>query len=385
MPSSANRLVIALAQIPAIVGDIAGNRDRLRKARKEAAAFGADIVMAPELYLSGYPPEDLVLKPAFQEACRAACEELARDTADGGPATLVGLPWVEDGKLYNAMALLDGGRIEAVRFKVDLPNYGVFDEKRVFAAGPSPGPIVFRGVRVGVPICEDIWGPDPVECILETGGEILLVPNASPYERDKLAIRQNIAVARVVESGLPLIYLNMVGGQDELVFDGGSFALNADRSLGAQLPAFRPMVARTVWERGETGWRCVEGPREVVEEGDEADYAACVMGLRDYVENNRFPGVVLGLSGGVDFGALRGDGGRRAGRGARARGDAALSLHLERIALGRGRLRESARPPLRHRADRRAGRGRGARAQARCSPASRATSPKRTSRAARAA
>ena len=251
MPSSTNRLTIALAQIPAIVGDIAGNRDRLRKARKEAAAFGADIVMAPELYLSGYPPEDLVLKPAFQEACRAACEELARDTADGGPATLVGLPWVEDGKLYNATALLDGGRIEAVRFKVDLPNYGVFDEKRVFAAGPSPGPIVFRGVRVGVPICEDIWGPDPVECILETGGEILLVPNASPYERDKLAIRQNIAVARVVESGLPLIYLNMVGGQDELVFDGGSFALNADRSLGAQLPAFRPMVARTVWERGE--------------------------------------------------------------------------------------------------------------------------------------
>ena len=138
-----------------------------------------------------------------------------------------------------------------MRFKVDLPNYGVFDEKRVFAAGPSPGPIVFRGVRVGVPICEDIWGPDPVECILETGGEILLVPNASPYERDKLAIRQNIAVARVVESGLPLIYLNMVGGQDELAFDGGSFALNADRSLGAQLPAFRPMVARTVWERGE--------------------------------------------------------------------------------------------------------------------------------------
>ena len=251
MAAPINRLVIALAQIPAIVGDIAGNRDRLRRARAEAAAFGADIVMAPELYLSGYPPEDLVLKPAFQEACRAACDELARETADGGPATLVGLPWVEDGKLYNAMALLDGGRIEAVRFKVDLPNYGVFDEKRVFAPGPSPGPIVFRGVRVGVPICEDIWGPDPVECILETGGEILLVANASPYERDKLAIRQNVAVARVVESGLPLIYLNMVGGQDELVFDGGSFALNADRTLGAQLPAFRPMVARTVWERGE--------------------------------------------------------------------------------------------------------------------------------------
>ena len=300
MPEPSNRLVIALAQIPSIVGDIAGNRDRLRKARAEAAAFGADLVMAPELFLSGYPPEDLVLKPAFQEACRAALEDLARLTADGGPAALVGLPWVEDGKLFNTMALLDGGRIEAVRFKVDLPNYGVFDEKRVFAPGPSPGPIVFHGVRVGVPICEDIWGPDPVECILETGGEILLVPNASPYERDKLAIRESVAVARVVESGLPLIYLNQVGGQDELVFEGASFALNGDRTLAAQLPAFRPKVARTVWERGNAGWRCVEGGIERVEEGDEADYSACVMGLRDYVENNRFPGVVLGLSGGVD-------------------------------------------------------------------------------------
>ncbi len=300
MVDPANRLVIALAQIPSIVGDIAGNRDRLRKARAEAAAFGADLVMAPELFLSGYPPEDLVLKPGFQEACRAALEDLAHLTADGGPAALVGLPWVEDGKLFNAMALIDGGRIEAVRFKVDLPNYGVFDEKRVFAPGPSPGPIVFRGVRVGVPICEDIWGPDPVECILETGGEILLVPNASPYERDKLAIRESVAVARVVESGLPLIYLNQVGGQDELVFEGASFALNGDRTLAAQLPAFRPKVARTVWERGNAGWRCVEGEIERVEEGDEADYSACVMGLRDYVENNRFPGVVLGLSGGVD-------------------------------------------------------------------------------------
>src|SRR5271165_4274477 len=158
MPAPANRLVIALAQIPSIVGDIAGNRDRLRKARAQAAGFAADLVLAPELYLSGYPPEDLVLKPAFQEACRTACETLARETADGGPAVLVGLPWVENGSLYNAVALLNRGRIDAVRFKVDLPNYGVFDEKRVFRPGPAPGPVAFRGVRLGLPICEDIWG-----------------------------------------------------------------------------------------------------------------------------------------------------------------------------------------------------------------------------------
>ena len=300
MSAPANRLVIALAQIASVVGDIEGNLDRLRKAREEAAAFGADILLAPELFLSGYPPEDLVLKAAFQEACRSACETLARETADGGPAVLVGLPWVEKSLLYNAVALLTDGRIDAVRFKVDLPNYGVFDEKRVFHPGPAPGPLSFKGVRIGVPICEDIWGPDPVECIAETGGEVLLVPNASPYERDKLAIRHGVAVARVVESGLPLIYLNQVGGQDELVFEGGSFALDADGSLAVQLPAFRACVARTVWERGAKGWACVEGTKALVEQGDEGDYAASVLGLRDYVDNNRFPGVVLGLSGGID-------------------------------------------------------------------------------------
>ena len=299
-PPPANRLVIALAQIGAIVGDVAGNLERVRRARAEAAGFDADLVMAPELFLAGYPPEDLVLKPAFQEACRAACEALARETGDGGPAVLVGLPWVDNGLLYNAYALLDAGRIEAVRFKVDLPNYGVFDEKRVFAPGPAPGPIVFRGVRIGIPICEDIWGPEPVECIAETGGEILLVPNASPYERDKFHVRMGRAKARVAESGLPLVYLNQVGGQDELVFEGASFALQRDGGVALQMPAFRASVARSVWERGAGGWFCTRGPRESIEAGDEADYAACVLGLRDYVDNNRFPGVVLGLSGGVD-------------------------------------------------------------------------------------
>ncbi|HUI21493.1 MAG TPA: NAD+ synthase [Methylocella sp.] len=298
--SPANRLVIGLAQINSTVGDIRGNLAGIRAARAEARAFDADLVMFSELFISGYPPEDLVLKPAFVEACRAGCEEIAAQTADGGPAMLVGLPWGENGHCYNAYALLDKGRIEAVRFKVDLPNYGVFDEKRVFTPGPMPGPVVFKGVRIGIPICEDIWGPDPVECITETGGEILLVPNGSPYWRGKTDERLSIASSRVVESKLPLIYLNQLGGQDELVFDGASFGLNADCSLAFQLPAFSEMVGKTVWERGTKGFACVEGPRYAIEEGDESDYTACVLGLRDYVNKNRFPGVVMGLSGGID-------------------------------------------------------------------------------------
>ena len=282
------------------MGDVEGNAAKVRAARAAAAAQGADILMLPELFLAGYPPEDLVLKPAFQEACRTAAEDLARDTADGGPAILVGLPWVEDGKLYNAFAVLDGGRIEAVRFKVDLPNYGVFDEKRVFVPGPLPGPVSVRGVRLGMPICEDIWTDAVVECLAETGGEILLVPNGSPYWRDKNDLRINIAVSRVTETGLPLVYLNQVCGQDELVFDGASFVVNADGSLAVQMPAFEEQVLVTRWTRTAGGWRCAGGPKAVLDEGDAGDYAACVLGLRHYVEKNRFPGVVLGLSGGID-------------------------------------------------------------------------------------
>jgi len=293
-----DRLAIAIAQINPTVGDVAGNADRIRHARAEAGS--ADLVVFPELVLSGYPPEDLVLKPAFQDGCRDACEALAKETADGGPALLVGLPWRENGRLYNAVALLDGGEVAAVRHKVLLPNYGVFDEKRVFDAGEMPGPVSFRDVRIGVPICEDIWQPSVVECLEENGAEMLLVPNGSPFETTKDDVRLNIAVERVVESGLALAYVNQVGGQDELVFDGASFVLGRDRALRAQLPSWVESVALTRWERGADGMECVGGP--MAEGGDDlADiYAAMMLGLRDYVNKNRFPGVVLGLSGGID-------------------------------------------------------------------------------------
>jgi NAD+ synthase len=195
---------------------------------------------------------------------------------------------------------LDGGRIEAVRYKVDLPNYGVFDEKRVFAAGRPSGPLVFRGVRLGVPICEDIWREDVVECLAETGAELLLVPNGSPYWRGKNDERINIAVARITESGLPLVYLNQFGGQDELVFDGASFVLNSACQMVAQLPNFREALLTTHWQRRSDGWHCAPTPFTSWLEGDEADYAACMIGLRDYVEKNNFSGVVMGLSGGID-------------------------------------------------------------------------------------
>ena len=300
-----DRLAIAVAQLNPVVGDISGNLERARKARLVAARDGADLVAFSELFIAGYPPEDLVLKPAFQAACRAAVEALARETADGGPAVLIGTPWVEDDKLYNAYVLLAAGRIGAVRFKVNLPNYGVFDEKRVFATGPVPGPVNFRGVRIGLPICEDTWTDwgdyeNVVECLLETGAEILLVPNGSPYWRDKTDVRLNVAVARVTETGLPLLYINQFGGQDELVFDGASFALNADRSIAFQLPAFAETVVTTRWSRTESGWRCEQGPMAEPLAADNADYTACMVGLRDYVEKNGFKGVVLGLSGGVD-------------------------------------------------------------------------------------
>ena len=293
-------LSIALAQLNPIMGDFPGNLLRARAARAQAAAAGADLILFSELYITGYPPEDLVLKPVFQKDAMETVEDFAKDTADGGPAVLIGTPWLQEGELYNAVAFLDSGAVQATTFKVDLPNYGVFDEKRVFKPGPMPGPFNIRGVRVGVPICEDIWGFDPVECLSETGTELLLVPNGSPFDAAKRDHRLNVAVARIVDSGLPLAYLNQVGGQDELVFDGASFVLNADKRLALQLPSWQEAVAITRWKREAEGWVCEPGPVAETEELNAALYSAMMLGLKDYVNKNRFPGVVLGLSGGID-------------------------------------------------------------------------------------
>lgn len=296
-----DRLRLAVGQLNPTLGDIAGNLELARAARRRAAEQGADLLLLSELFLSGYPPEDLVLKPAFVSACRAALDALVSDTKDGGPGLIVGLPWREGDGLHNAVAVVDQGRIEGVRFKVDLPNYGEFDEKRVFQPGPLPGPVGFRGVRLGIPICEDAWTDEVCECLGETGAEILLVPNGSPYYATKADVRLQVMVLRVVETGLPIVYCNQLGGQDELVFDGGSFALQADRSLAFQMPQFEEAVAVSDWQRDSEGnWRCVEGPRAALPSVEEANWCACVLGLRDYVNKNRFPGVVLGLSGGID-------------------------------------------------------------------------------------
>jgi len=299
-----DRLRIALCQLNPTVGAIAENVALVRRARADAAAAGADLVLYSELVLSGYPPEDLVLKPFFLDKLERAVEELAAETADGGPAMLLTTPWRAENKTHaqahNAVLLLDQGKVVTARYKVDLPNYGVFDEKRVFVPGEMPGPIDFRGVRIGVPICEDIWGEDVVECLEENAAEFLIVPNGSPFEVDKPDFRTQIVTARIVESNLPVAYLNQVGGQDELVFDGASFVLNADRSLAVMGPAFEEAVLITDWERGPEGWHCLPGETVAPPDRLPAMYQAMVLGLRDYVRKNGFPGVVLGLSGGID-------------------------------------------------------------------------------------
>ena len=297
----ADTLSITLAQLNQSVGDIPGNSAAMLAARERAKAAGADLIVFPEMQLIGYPPEDLVLKPALIERAAAGLEALAKATADAGPAMLVGSVFVVDGNLHNGVALLDGGKVAAIRLKHELPNYGTFDEMRLFQPGPLPEPIVFKGVMIGLPICEDIWHPDVCRHLADFGAELLLCINGSPYEIDKDTLRiDGVAKRRAVDTGLPLAYLNRVGGQDELVFDGASFVVNGDGSLAVQLTDWEEQEVTTRWTRTANGWRCDQGELAGLADHPEDIYCAMVLALRDYVDRNKFPGVVLGLSGGID-------------------------------------------------------------------------------------
>ena len=294
-----NTLTIALAQMSQCVGDLPGNADAMLAKRAEAA--GVDLILFPELQLIGYPPEDLVLKPALVARAEVELGRLAAATADGGPAMLVGSVFLDQGHLFNGVALLDGGKIVAVRYKHELPNYGTFDEKRIFTPGPLPEPVLFRGVRLGLPICEDAWLPKVSAHLVAQGAELLISVNGSPYEIDKDDRRSDqVFAARVRETGLPLIFLNRIGGQDEVVFDGASFVLNADGSMAHRLPDWEEALAVTTWSPGEQGWHCAQGALADWDSSPADIYHAMTIALRDYVNANRFPSVVLGLSGGID-------------------------------------------------------------------------------------
>jgi len=295
----ADRFRITLAQLNPVLGDIAGNAARAREVWAEAKSAGADLVAFTEMYVTGYNPQDLIDRPAFHAHAVAHIETLAADCADG-PAIAIGGPWPEDGKLFNAYFILKGGKVMTRVLKHHLPNETVFDEMRIYDAGPLGGPYAVGNVRVGSPICEDAWHEDVSETLAETGAEFLLVPNGSPYYRDKMNTRMNLMVARVVETGLPLIYLNMVGGQDDQVFDGGSFVLNPGGKLALQMPAFDEAVAHLDLERGPEGWCAVEGEKAHLPDAWEQDYRCMVQSVRDYFAKTGFRKALLGLSGGVD-------------------------------------------------------------------------------------
>ena len=298
------KLSIVLSQMTQVVGDLAANADAMRALR--ARHTDADLILYPEFQLIGYPPEDLVLKPALAERAATLLAELAAETGDGGPAMLVGS--VERAKdeygndvLYNIVALLDGGHVVATRRKHELPNYGTFDEKRVFVPGPLPDIVEWRGVKLGLPICEDGWLPKVCRHLAGQGAELLISVNGSPYEIDKDERRlTQVFAGRVAETSLPVIFLNRIGGQDEIVFDGCSFVLNGDGTTAHRLTDWEPEERVTHWAKGAGGWTC--DPGTIAEwEAHPADiYSAMILSLRDYVERNRFPGVVLGLSGGID-------------------------------------------------------------------------------------
>ncbi len=295
----ADRFRITLAQLNPTVGDIEGNAAKATAAWQKGREAQADLVALPEMFITGYNTQDLVMKPVFHRAAMRAVQALAEDCADG-PALAIGGPWVEDEKLYNAYLILRGGKIVSKVLKHHLPNETVFDEVRLYDAGPMGGPYAVGNVRIGSPICEDGWHEDVAETLEETGAEFLLIPNGSPYFRNKYDIRLNHMVARTVETGLPVIYLNMVGGQDDQVFDGATFGLNPGGELAFRMPVFDEAVQNIDLLRTKDGWQI--DLAEVVPQPDEweQDYRAMVQSLRDYMDKTGFKKAVLGLSGGVD-------------------------------------------------------------------------------------
>ena len=290
---------VALAQLNPHLGDVSANCQKLLQMRERAAAKGADIILTPEMFLAGYPADDLVLRADFMDRIEAAISRLAKATADGGPAIIVGAPCRDKDVLYNSAFILDGGKIVARRDKVNLPNYGVFDDKRHFTPGQLQGPVLLRGMRLGIAVCEDIWFPDLCEMLGETGAEIILSLNASPFENAKTDMRMMHAVSRMTETGLPFVYVNMVGGQDELVFDGSSFALNLGGKIASQMPSFSEGLS-LLEVRSQIGTCHLTGQISRPAAAEEDVWRALTLGVRDYVEKNGFPGVILGLSGGVD-------------------------------------------------------------------------------------
>jgi NAD+ synthase len=293
-----DRLTIAFAQMNQRVGDLEGNVAAMLDMRRRAK--GADLLLCPELQVTGYPPEDLVLKPEFVRRVHECTDRLVAATTEPGPALLIGTIIAEAGLNYNAVVLADGGRVIGRTLKHELPNYGTFDEKRVFAPGPLPEPIEFKGMKIGVPICEDIWQEVVCGHLADAGAEILLVPNGSPYELDKDELRYRLVRSRALQTGLPIAYLNRVGGQDELVFDGSSFILHPDGERVVQLCDWEEALLLTKWERTSAGWRCLTRESHALDAFPEDVYRAMMLGLSDYVGRNGFPGVILGLSGGID-------------------------------------------------------------------------------------
>ncbi|MGB1638934.1 MAG: NAD+ synthase, partial [Paracoccaceae bacterium] len=281
------------------VGDLQGNAAKAKQAWLQGVEQGSDFVTLPEMFITGYNTQDLVMKPAFQNDAMNAVRELAKECANG-PALGIGGPWVEDGALFNAYFILNGGDIKAIVKKHHLPNETVFDEVRIFEPGQVSGPYVINGVRIGSPICEDAWHSDVVETLEETGAEFLFIPNGSPYYRGKLDVRLNLMVSRVIESGLPLIYLNLTGGQDDQIFDGCSFALNPGGELAAMLPMFEESITELTLNRTDQGWRIADSVKSMIPDQLEADYHAMTLALRDYCAKSGFGKVLLGLSGGVD-------------------------------------------------------------------------------------